>query len=59
MKVELEVLRDALNALLDHAKQILHEDLRQVSAIGRGEEPLGHALVWAASLLRAIGDRTP
>lgn len=93
MKVEIEVLRTALNKLLDHAKEAhgesinveadlywfvpegllsdpdvepkeltlgsLDEDWSEVAAIGRGEkEPLGYALVWASSVLRAAGDRT-
>lgn len=93
MKIEIDVLRAALNQLLDHAEEMngktvevsedlywfipkehLHEPTRepvgltlgsldddwaQVSAIGRGEkEAFGYGLVWAASVVRAVGDRT-
>lgn len=94
MKVEIEVLQEAVTRLLAHAKErhgatcevpddlywfvpqpqltdptsapsdltlgALQDDWEAISAIGRGDkEPLGYALVWASSLLRAIGDRTP
>jgi len=37
----------------------LGDDWSEVSAIGKGEkEAFGHALVWASSVLRALGDRT-
>lgn len=37
----------------------LADDWAEVSAIGKGEkETFGYALVWASSVLRAIGDRT-
>jgi hypothetical protein len=94
MKIQLEVLRTAVNRLLDHAKEAqgdsidvdadlywfvpkealgapetpptgltlgsLEDDWAEVSAIGAGaKEPFGYALVWASSVLRALGDRTP
>lgn len=38
----------------------LHDDWAEIAAISSGEkEPCGYALVWASSLLRAIGDKTP
>jgi hypothetical protein len=93
MKVDLDVLRAALNQSLDHVeeakgkavevpddlywfvpKEALHDPAREptnltlgslnddwaeVSAIGRGEkEPFGHALVWASTVIRALGERT-
>ncbi len=94
MKVQVEVLRAALNKLLDHAKEAqgesievdadlywfvpkellsdpaaeltgltlgsLDDDWSEVAAIGNGtKEPFGYGLVWASTVLRAIGDRTP
>jgi hypothetical protein len=94
MKVQVEVLRAALNKLLDHAKEAqgefidvdadlywfvpkellsdpaaeptgltlgsLDDDWSEVAAIGSGtKEPFGYGLVWASTVLRAIGDRTP
>jgi hypothetical protein len=94
VKVQVEVLRVALNQLLDHAKETqgetieldadlywfvpkevlddpgaepmgltlgsLADDWSEVAAIGTGsKEPFGYGLVWASSILRAIGDRTP
>lgn len=38
----------------------LVDDWSQVAEIGTGaKEPFGYALVWASTVLRAIGDRTP
>ena len=38
----------------------LEDDWSEVAAIGDGtKEPFGYGLVWASSVLRAIGDRTP
>jgi hypothetical protein len=35
----------------------LEDDWNELSAIGRGDkDPFGYGLVWAASVLRAIGD---
>jgi hypothetical protein len=94
MKVQVEVLRAALNKLLDHAKEAqgesievdadlywfvpkevlgdagaepagltlgsLEDDWSEVAAIGSGtKEPFGYGLVWASTVLRALGDRTP
>jgi len=37
----------------------LDDDWAEVSAIGRGtKEPVGRSLVWASSILRAVGERT-
>jgi hypothetical protein len=36
------------------------DDWAEISAIAAGAKPpIGYALVWASTLLRAIGDRTP
>jgi hypothetical protein len=93
MIIPFEVLRAALNQLLDHAREVhgesieipenlywfvqkeeLHDPMRdptgltlgsvsddweQTSAIGTGQkDPIGYALVWAATVLREIGDKT-
>lgn len=37
----------------------LEDDWSAMGAIAEGtKEPIGHALVWAAGVLRAVGDRT-
>lgn len=37
----------------------LEDDWRHLVSLSRGEkEPFGYMLVWAASVLRAVGDRT-
>ena len=38
----------------------IDDDLENVSEVARGtKEAVGYDLVWAASILRAIGDKTP
>jgi hypothetical protein len=94
MKVEIEVLRAAINQLLDHAKEIggdsievdadlywyvqrdelndpnvqpkaltlgsLADDWAETRALAqRTRDPIGYGLVWASTVLRAIGDRVP
>jgi hypothetical protein len=94
MKVEIEVLRSAINQLLDHAKEIagdsievdadlywhvqrdelndpnaqpkaltlgsLADDWAEMRALAeRTSDPIGYGLVWASTVLRAIGDRVP
>jgi hypothetical protein len=94
MKIDIEVLRAALNHLLNHAKEMqgefvdvdadlywfvpkdmlndpankpsdltmgsLEDDWLEISAIGTGtKEPFGYGLVWASTVLRAVGDITP
>ena len=94
MKIRVEVLRAAVNKLLDHTKEAqgesidvdadlywfvpkevlgdpeaepagltlgsLEDDWSEVGAIGTGaKEPFGYGLVWASTILRAIGDRIP
>jgi hypothetical protein len=94
MKVRVEILRAALNQLLDHAKEMegdtidvdedlywfipkdvlhdatteprgltlgsLEDDWAEVSAIGtRAKDAFGYGLVWASSVLRAIGNKVP
>jgi hypothetical protein len=37
----------------------LEDDWSEVAAIGTGaNEPFGYGLVWASTVLRAVGDRT-
>ena len=94
MKGELEVLRSAINQLLDHAKEIggdslevdtdlywfvqrdelsepnaqpkaltlgsLTDDWAELKAFAeREKDPIGYGLVWASTVLRAVGDRVP
>ncbi len=94
MKIQIDVLRAALNQLLDHAKEIkgdfievdvnyywfiprvslyeaasvpteltlgsLQDDWSEMSAISdTSKEPFGYALVWAAALVRELGDQIP
>jgi hypothetical protein len=35
----------------------LSDDWSEIKAIRDGKEPIGYALVWLASLLRAVGER--
>lgn len=93
MSIDIEVLRTAINKLLDDTKatrgnsfdlpddlywfipkESLHDpttdpanltlgslddDWAAVAAIGTGEkEPFAYGLVWASSLVRALGDRS-
>ena len=93
MTIEIEVLRAALNRLLDHVDELngptfdlpdelywrvkkedlydptrtptdltlgaLGDDWSSIAAIGLGEkDAFGYALVWASTVLRAIGERS-
>ena len=94
MKVEIEVLRAAVNKLLDHAREmqgesveidtdlywwvqtaVLHDptktpeghtlgsladDWSETAAVAAGtKEPVGYGVVWASTVPRALGERTP
>lgn len=93
MIVHIEVLRAAVNHLLDYVRRVrgeeieipdnlywfvpadeLHDptrdptrltlgsvsdDWEETAAVGTGQkDPIGYALVWAATILREIGDTT-
>jgi len=53
-------LHDVYKTPADMTVGSLEDDWDELRAIlAKRKEPVGYALVWAANILRALGDRTP